>query len=707
MTLTGPPGIGKTRLSLAVAAALQQDLEHGVLFVPLAPLSDPSLVAPTIIAGLGIAATPGQAPEATLVSYLQDKQMLLLLDNFEQVAEAAPMLSELLAACPLLKVLVTSRALLHLYGEHEFPVPPLDVPDLEGLPPTAELPRCAAVALFVQRAQAVKPDFAITPENAPAVAEICVRLDGLPLAIELAAARVKLFTPQAMLPRLEHRLHLLTGGPHDKAPRQRTLRGAIDWSYSLLDDGERTLFQRLGVFVGGFTIEDAQSVCDIGGEAGSVDIPTAIESLLNKSLLRYQLPRISEGAGKGSEPRFLMLETIREYALERLEEGKEAGVVRDKHAGHYLTLVERDGSGLAGPQLVRLSAEHDNIRAALRWSLDRGDAAAAARMCMVLWRFWWIRGHLAEGRRWMERVLGSSIGAPLPPDLECQVLNGAGWLALGQCDIERASALLNRGLDLARSLGDDRLIASALNNLSNLAVYRGDYELAEARDGEALALYQRLGSERDIADSNCNLGVDALYRGDLERAAEFTEKSLALQRAMGEQWKIALALGNLAHVVRRQGDLARATNLCDESIALFRELGDKWGMPLTLLCLGDIARCGRDFTRARALYREASDLLNTMGNAHYIGLNLVGLAFLALAEGHAEKATTLFGALERLREVASTTPVPPADRAEYDRALAVARTQLGEAAFTAAWARGRAMPLEQAIAYALEANAPD
>jgi len=397
LTLTGPGGTGKTRLALQVAAEVLDDFEHGVFFVALAPISDPGLVVPTMAQTLGLKETAGQPLIETLKDYLRDRALMLVLDNFEQVLAAASRVAELLAAGPQLKVLVTSRAVLRVYGEHEFPVPPLTLPDPQRLPPPERLTQYEAVRLFIERALAVKPDFAVTNDNAPAVAEICRRLDGLPLALELAAARIRLLPPQAMLARLERRLPLLTGGARDLPARQQTLRNAIAWGYDLLGPGEQTLFRRLAVFVGGCTLEAAEAV---GG--GAVEVLDGIESLVGKSLLRQE-------EGVGGEPWFAMLETIREFALERLEESGEAEAIRRQHAAHYLELAEQAESALKGSQqmawLEQLEREHDNLRAALRRSVERGEAEYGLRLGGALGRFWWMHGYLIEGRAWLTALL--------------------------------------------------------------------------------------------------------------------------------------------------------------------------------------------------------------------------------------------------------------------------------------------------------------
>src|SRR5829696_5818973 len=432
LTLTGPGGAGKTRVGLQAAAELLMEFEDGIFFVALAAIADPALVASTIARTLGL--TDGaQPPEELLKGYLHDRQTLLVLDNLEQVLEAAPLLDELLSAAPNLKILATSRTPLRIYGEHEFPVPPLSLPDPGSLPPVEHLTQYGGVGLFVERARVVKPDFALTEENAPAVVEICARLDGLPLAIELAAARTKLLPPRAMLDRLGDRLKLLTGGARNLPQRQRTLRSAIEWSYGLLDAGEMTLFSRLAVFSGGCTLEAMEAICDAESEL-PMDILEGTSSLMDKSLLRQE-----EGAE--GEPRFVMLETIHEYGRERLNKSGEAEEIRRLHAEYFLALAELGESKLRGPEEAKwlecLEIEHDNMRDALSRALDAVEAELALRLAGALWRFWWMRGYYDEGRRWLEAALAKDGRASAA---RAKALEAVGWLADDQGDIDLAVA---------------------------------------------------------------------------------------------------------------------------------------------------------------------------------------------------------------------------------------------------------------------------
>jgi predicted ATPase/class 3 adenylate cyclase len=443
VTLTGAGGTGKTRLGLQAAAELTEEFHEGVFFVSLAAIRDPQLVVSAMAGTLGVKEEGGQPLLESLKSYLAERRMLLLVDNFEQVLEAAPMVTELLSSAPNLKVLATSRTPLRLYGEHEYPVPPLALPDPGQLPSVERLTQYEAVRLFVERAQAAKADFSITNESAPAVAEICHRLDGLPLAIELAAARIKLLTVQAMLARLGNRLRLLTGGARDLPERQRTLRSTIEWSYGLLEEGEKVLFARLSAFAGGRTLEAMEAICDAGGDL-AVDVLDGLTSLVDKSLLKQE-----EGAG--GEPRFVMLETIHEFAREKLRESGEAEDIRRLHAEYFLALAEEAEPAVEGEQqpawLDRLEEEHDNIRAALSWSLGQDrDPELALQMGAALGEFWYLRGHFSEARRWLEEALAESGGTPTAA--HARSLQRVSWLAFLQGDLDRAEEASEEGLGL-------------------------------------------------------------------------------------------------------------------------------------------------------------------------------------------------------------------------------------------------------------------
>ena len=568
LTLLGPGGTGKTRVGLQVAAELAEDFEDGVFFVPIASIMDPALVAPTIARTLGLS-EGAQPPEELLEGYLRDRQTLLLLDNLEQVIEAAPVVERLLSSAANLKILATSRIPLGLYGEYEFPVPPLSLPDPDSLPPLGHLTEYEAISLFVERARAVKPDFSLTEENRLAVVEICARLDGLPLAIELAAARIKLLPPQVLLDRLGNRLKILTGGARNLPKRQRTLRNAIEWSYELLDEGEKLLFGRLGVFSGGATLEAIEAVCDAEG-----DLPTdafdGISSLLDKSLLRQE-----EGAT--GEPRFAMLETIHEFAQVKLEESGKVEAVRRAHAEYFLALAEEAEPMLWGADdatwLDRLKQDHDNMRAALSWAIEQEEATLALRVGGALRWFWYMEGYYGEGRRWLEAALGKNWGAAAA-EARARTLEGVGWLASSQGDLERAQAAANEGLKLSTEAGLGKVIVADFQNV---------------------------------------LGDTARHRGDYERAAELLEKSLALHRAVKDTRGVALSLGDLANVAGDRGDHELAKELYEEGLALAKDLGGAELLGAYLISLGYEYLLEGNPERATELNEEAAELYRGRG----------------------------------------------------------------------------------------------
>jgi predicted ATPase len=710
------------------------------LFVDLAPLSDPALVIPTIMQTLGLKEQSGQVPQVQLSTYLRPKRLLLLLGNFEQVVDAAPQVAELLAAAPQLKVMVTSRVVLHLRGEQEFQVPPLALPNLQHLPPLDKLARYAAVALFVARARDVQPEFELNAANTPAVAEICTRLDGLPLAIELAAARIKLFSPAALLKRLAPRLSLLTGGPRDAPARQRTLRATIEWSYNLLSAAEQILFRRLAVFVGGWTLEAAEAICVVDSTLANklVDSMTA---LLDQSLLHQEI-------GSDDEPRFIMLETIREYALERLEEAGEELVMRQCHASYFLQLAEMASPWLwgvgQGRWLTRLEVNHDNFRAALAWSLTAvGDMVLGLYLAGMLWPFWLLCGYASEGRDWLAGLLALPNHSDALSSLRATALYGAAVLAGAQGDYIQAVALceecltlfrdlgdqlgmawslnqlafvaLNQGYDvqatvysqeslaLFHELGNQRGVADSLNHLGRVVRNQGDYKRATTLFQESLTLFREVGNQRGVADSIRSLGNIAWTQGDYAAAHTLYEESLTLFGECGDNRGTALALNNLGLVAREQGDYATARTRFEESLTLRRELGDKNGIAHSLFALGTVAyRQGDD---ARALLEEGLELFHAVADLAHLAVTLAMLARLASvggAEGQLERAARVLGAVEALCE-AGGMPLPWA-RADYERGVGSA--QIDEAAFAivfpAAWAAGRALTVDQVIAEALD-----
>ena len=578
VALTGLGGTGKTRLGLQVAAELIDEFANGVFFVALAPLGDPGLVAAAIAQALCIGDTDGRPIADRLKSYLHNKQMLLLIDNVDQAAPAAPLIAALLAAAPRLKVLVTGQATLGLQGEQEFPVSALALPNPRFLPDSATLARYPAVELFIQRALAVKPDFQITPTNAPAVAEICIRLDGLPLAIELAAARSKLLSPQAMLARLDSRIDSPPQGARDLPARQQTLRKTIEWSYALLSESEQKLFARLAVFVGGCALDAVEAVCKGGGARSEARTPdrrrastmpllpsilSGLESLLDKSLLRQEI-------GADGEPRFVMLETIRQYALERLEERRESEALRRRHAEHYLALAEAAEPELwdmrQGLGIDRLAVEHDNLRAALEWGMS---SDIALRLAGALWWFWGAHGYLNEGRSWTARALAQTTE---PTVARAKALLGAGFLANFQGDYAEARALIEESLAISRVLEDQRGMAYALIFLGLVIMSQGDSAPAAPLIEEGLALCLRMDDKPGTAWALYYLGTAALEQGSYVEAQKLYEESLTLRQEAEDRRGIAECLEGLAGVAALQGQSARAAQLCGTAETLYKTI---------------------------------------------------------------------------------------------------------------------------------------
>jgi len=785
LTLTGPGGIGKTRLALQVAADLSEVFPDGVYFVYLAPIRDPGFVVPTIAQALDVKELAGQSLLDLLKAFLREKRLLLLLDNFEQVVSAAIQVAELLAACPPLKVLVTSRMVLHVQAEQEFAVPALSVPDLRHLPEMVELAQYEALALFIQRAQAARPEFQLSNANARAVAEICRHLDGLPLAIELAAARIKLLPPQALLTRLTPRLTVLTGGARDVPERQQTLRNTIIWSYQLLDAEAQRLFRRLSVFIDGCTLQATEAIgAALDGEAGRV--LEGVASLLDQSLLQ-------QTEQEGEEPRLLMLETIREFGLEVLEASGEMETTQHAHAAYYLALAEEAEPELAGPRqamwLERLEREHDNLRAAMQWLLEQEGTEQRREMALqlggALLRFWEVRGHWSEGWNFLEWARAESKGVAVPAQVK--VLMAAAYLLDHlENDTDRAEALYEESLVLYRALGDTAGIALSLSQLGEMAGRRGNFAVAYTRTEEALALFREVrdkqgiawsltnladivrqqgnyaraislnkesltlfkevGDKQGIAWSLINLAGIVSQRGDYARAISLNAESLALCRAVGDvegiAWSlfglarvlflsqgdsvrvhtlleeglalsrevghklgIAWALDHLGEVFLQEGDAVKARSLLEESVALSREIGHRHSTAESLCVLGRMEALAGDYAAARACYEESVAIGREVGDNLSIGFSLEGLADMVAVQGDPAWAARLWGAAEALRE-AMGAPIPPVYRADYDRSVAAARTQLGEKAFAAAWTEGRLMTPEQALAAQARAPTP-
>ena len=671
VTLTGPGGTGKTRLALQVAADLMDRFADGVFFVDLAPIADPSLIAATIAPVLGVPER-GEHLLDDLKRHVQSRTLLLVLDNFEQILAGAPVVAELLAASAGLKILVTSRAALQVRGEQQVEVPPLAAPDLSqvpGLAPSVEaLQQYPAVALFVERARAVRAEFALTVENGQAVAAICARLDGLPLAIELAAARVRLLPPEAMVGRLEQRLPLLTGGARDLPARQRTLRDTIAWSYDLLPEPEQRLFRRLSVFVGGFSLESAEAVCD-GGARGDPDpsslAPRPSPLDLLGSLVDNSLVRQAEVAA--GEPRFTMLETIREFGLERLEASGEANEIRERHLRWYAELAERIAQQVENPEwpqwFRRLDAELDNIRAALHRGEDpSSDPDPALRLAGALSDFWSLRGLHREARAWLARLLARSSAWTIA---RAGAVEAAGYLALRQGDYPAASAALEEALTIRRELDDRPRMVRTLRYLALVPHHLRDYDRAKALLDESLALARQLGNRRGIVTGLRFLADLAYDRAEYPEAAATYEQSLVLAREAGNAHDVGYGLRGLGNIARVRGEYGRARALLRESLGLFAGLGDRRCTPICL----------------------------------------EGVACTEVGADWAERAVRMLAAARAFQETTGA-PAPPAEMADHRRTEADARAQLGEERFAAAWSAGASMSLEEAVAYALAEDKP-
>jgi non-specific serine/threonine protein kinase len=655
LTLIGPGGVGKTRLALRVVEALAADFADGVVFVPLAAIRDPALVASAISQTLG-AREAGDRPVAdALKRHLRGRHLLLLLDNFEQVLPAAPVVGDLLAAAPGLRVLVTSRAVLHLSGEQTFAVPPLSLPAPDHLPPPEELARYEAILLFTERARATRADFRLTAENAPAVVAVCARLDGLPLAIELAAARIGLLSPRALLTRMAPRLPLLVGGARDLPERLRTMRDAIAWSHDLLSPEEQTLFRRLAVLTGGCTLETAETIADAAGELG-IDVLEGLGSLVDKSL-------VSQAEQPDGEPRFGMLETVREFGLEQLVATGEEDVTCRAHAAWCVGQAERFLESMLSSWLAflewldRIEADLDNVRAALAWLERTGDVEGVLRLAGSLGEFWLLHNHRQEGHGWLARALDPTRSAAVPGAVRALGLRAAALLAVNRGDYAEASALATECLALWRDLGDRKGCALALHALGFVDLAQGHYDQAVAHIGEAQALFEALG----------NRWWAAVTRSVIR--------------------------GRAAH---GQGDLVGATAIFEDALAVFREFGDPLNAMLTLNHLGVVACDRGDRVGAATRFAASSPLWRQVGAQWTLADWLAGVATLAQTCEMPARAARLFGAAEALRVEHGHAYMLP-ERASFERAIGAARASLGEAAFAGGLTVGGALPLADAI----------
>jgi len=653
LTLTGPGGTGKTRLSLQIAADVMDRFPDGVYFVPLAAVTDPELVPSAIAQALAISTTGSRRPIEALVDHLHDKRTLLVLDNFEQLLPAAPVATQLLEASPGLRVLISSRAVLRVYGEQEFPVPPLALPNLKSLPGLSALSQFEAVRLFIERAVAVKPDFRATNENAPAIAGICERVDGLPLAIELAAARTKLFSPQALLTRLERTMTALGSGARDLPGRQQTLRGAIQWSYDLLEMGGRRLLARFSVFARGGSLEQVEQVCGPSEEVGG-ELVEALDQLADQSLIR-RLPDFSE-------PRFVMLQTIREFAADRLDETGEGSATKQRHVEAFIALAKQAQPFVFGSKrkawLDRLEMDHDNFRAALDWTIASGDARKAMQLSAYLWRFWQMRGHIYEGRSRVVQALALPTSRDYPVE-RLQALEAAGGLAYWQADMDSAQIFYDECLELTRSTGDKRALANALYNAAfPKSVDRSAVDEALVLLDEALPIFRELGDDPGVAKALWGLGNANYFKQNYVLARPALEQSEALFRKLDDGFGLGWSLHTQGLVAVKTGRLADATRLWVEALRLFNRAQDVSGIVLQLDNLSVVARLNGDAVRATVL----------------AGAQAV----------HQASSGTSLGTL--LKEQEGRTGREGLDDKQAEKA----------------WAEGQAMTLEQAVAYALE-----
>jgi predicted ATPase/DNA-binding SARP family transcriptional activator/DNA-binding CsgD family transcriptional regulator len=697
LTLTGTGGSGKTRLAMEVARDLAFAYPDGAWLVELAPLSEGALIPQAIASTLGIREESDRPLTATLADVLRTKRALLLLDNCEHLIEsAAHLVDTLLTSCPSLRVLATSREPLGVAGEMNWQVPPLPVPRTDRLP-AEELTRYESVRLFLDRTRMRLPTFEITSANTSAVAEVCRKLDGIPLAIELATARMTALAIEQVAEMLEDSLKLLTGGARTASPRQQTMRATLQWSHDLLPEEEKMLFRRLSVFAGGWTLEAAESV---GAEDGieRSDISGLLGKLVDKSLV------VAEPEGT---PRYRMLEPIRQYAREKLEESGEVSVVRYRHAHFFVLLAEEAEPELTGARhriwLDRVEAELDNLRYALGWSFEDGEPEVGLRLAGALFWFCRLRGHYSEGREWLEQALARNADAPAP--LRAKALTAAGVLVFLQCEYGLATTRLEEGLSLWRELGDERGIASTLQDLGSVAREQARYARAKALHEESLSVWRGLEDEGGIASSLHRLGIVAWLSEDYERARALFTEVQGLSRKLGNEKGSPGALMYLGAVAQSLGELALSEALLKESLSLDREAGIKEGIAWSLNQLGIVAYRRGDLEDARELLRESLKVHHDLGDRWRAASVLEGLAEVACTQGDFERAVCLFGAAEALRETIGT-PVPPCERSDRDSNMAVARAGLDAAAWEAAWEKGQAMSLGEVVRYALGPTEP-
>lgn len=704
VTLTGPGGVGKTRLALEVAYHLLPNFSHGVFFIALDPLQDPALLPATIAAALGVAECGGETVTETLRLALAKRQLLLVLDNFEHLIMAAPVVSDLLAAAPQLRVLATSREWLRLRGEHNYPVNPLATPtpgQLNQALSAAVVASFSAVELFRQRATAAVRSFELTPANAAAVAEICALLDGLPLAIELAAARLPLWgSAEALQSRLGSAWQHLKGGARDLPAHQQTLQATMEWSYELLAPEEQKLFRRLAAFVGGCTLEAAAAVCDADADLG-VDLWDGMAALVDKNLLR-------QAGEPDGEPRFVMLQTIYAFALEQLRSSGEQARLQQAHANCFLALAEEAAPELKSSSVNRwleiLEQEHDNFRAALGWCRREKRLALMLRLSAALAYFWYLRGYTREGLQVLTGVL-SEIQGEVDTLLHIGALRGAGMLAVAQGEYAAAQNFFEDGLAIAQRMEDWDGMARALGNLGIIADNQGDFPAAQSYYERALSLAQQYGNKSTVADALLNLGTVAYALGDPTAAVSYFERCLPLMEETADLHGAALALGNLGSLALYQGDRTAAQSYLERSRTIAEALGDKRQSAVVLADLGLVAVAQGEHELARSRARQSLDLAQELGDWPTTVEVLRTLAILEAATGSAEWAARLRGVDVGQREVMGVI-LNPLDEAKYERGLQPARQKLGAKGFATALAAGKAMGLEEAVTFAFHSLTP-
>jgi predicted ATPase/class 3 adenylate cyclase len=735
LTLTGAGGGGKTRLALQLAADRLDDYPDGVWWVDLAPLSDPALVPHATAAALGVREQPNRALQESLLDFLRNKCALLVLDNCEHLVAASAALADVvLRHCPDVRILTTSREGLGIAGETLYPVPPLALPDSDAASPEI-LTQYEAVQLFADRGASLVPSFTVTERNAALIAQICRRLDGIPLALELAAARIKSLSLEQIAARLDNQFRLLTGGSRTALPRHQTLQSAIDWSYAMLGAAEQACFRRLSVFVGGFTLDAAEAVAS-GAPVGSADVVDVLGHLVDKSLV------VAEG--RNGDVRYRMLEPLRQYGRDRLIAAGEANAIRTGHLAWFVTVSNQAEPALRGmgqaDWLRRLSTEHDNLRTALRWSLTSSAIDEGLRIATAISRFWYLRGHISEGRRWLDELLGAQAEGTAGAATAAAAMAEAAALAQLQFDGARATALATQALEIFRDAHDDRGIAFSLGTLASVARWQANYEQADALFRESLdhsraaadtwgiatatsgragvarmrrdyeragalfaesnRLFRQLGDQHGVSNTVYFMGLIARAQGDFARAEALAEEGLAVSQALDDKYAVAHQLHLLGEVAWSRGERDKAAALHEAVLPMFMDLGDKSCITSTTSDLALVAQYRGDFRRAGELHRESVAQSRDMGDVPGVALYLERLAALEQQLGDSTKAARLLGAAEALREQTKVA-VPPADQPRYDHVVAAVRAAVADQAFAAAWAEGRAMTQDQAIEFAL------